>query len=341
MNARSPALLPAALEALAEVGSRLNCGDQLGATTGKALFELASLHPSQVARADAEIATAACLQRWFTGSYLEKLLSLRASHAKQLLRTPGLEYLFLFHRDGRLREAALRRVTGGLPSAFLLAAVCWRLNDWAKPVRDAAVLCADRTFPLTDPAIVARTATELLVRQASWGRWRDERDLLDRVFGRDDVAAHMAELITSERTGPLASVLRYALRTPALDRHLEQIAREAAQPSVRAAALQALINQKAEWPTGSVWQWIDKPMGLRRRVTVFDHRPLTAAPAREMLLALGVRDRSAAVRKVALTGVIRFLAGTPEARAIAALLVADRSPVVRERAAFILRSSAA
>ncbi len=151
----------------------------------------------------------------------------------------------------------------------------------------------------------------------------------------------MAKLITSERTGPHAAALRYALRTTALDRHLEQIAREAAQPSVRAAALQALINQKAAWPTGLVWKWIDKSMGVRRRVTAFDNRPLTVAPAREMLLALGVRDRSAAVRNVALTGVIQFLAGTPEARAIAAQLVADRSRAVRERAEFILRSSAA
>lgn len=341
MISSSPTLPPETLEALAEVGSLLDRGDRLGVALGKALSQLAGLEPGQIARADTEIATAAGLHHRLPGSYLDKLLSLRASHGKQLLRTPGLEYLFLFHRDGRLREAALRRVTGGLPNAFLFSAVCWRLNDWAKPVRDAAVLCANRTFPLTDPAVVAQTATELLVRQKSWGRWRDERDILDRAFSRDDVAALMAELVTGERTGPQASALHYALRTPALDPYLERIARDAIQPSVRAAALNALINGRAEWPAGWEWQWIDKPMGLRRRVAVFDHRPLTVAPAREMLFALGVCDRSAAVRKIALTGVIRYLGSMPEAREIAAQLVADRSPAVRERAAFILRSSAA
>ena len=311
--------------------------DKLAAELDTALALLATIEPGHVARADAEIAAVAALHRRAPQPILGRLISLRPSDTEQLLRTPGLEYLFLFHRDGRLREAALRKIAGGLPNPFLFAAILWRLNDWAAPVREAAVLCARRSFPLTDPAIVARTATELLVRQASWGRWRSEREILDSVFGRDDVAAHLAELIVGGRTGPQASTLRYALRTPALDRHLERIAREAAQPSVRAAALDSLINGRAEWPSGSDWQWIDKSMGLRRRITVFAHRPLTVAPAREELIAAGIGDPSAVVRRVALTGVIRHLPGTAEGRALATPLLADRSPSVRERAEFILR----
>lgn len=325
------------LGALTEVGAKLRQGDDVAAELDTTLKLLASLKPGHVAKADGEIANAADLYRHPPQPLLGRLLAPRLSDAEQLLRVPGLEYLFLFHRDGRLREAALLKITGGLPSPFLFAAVLWRLNDWAEPVRQAAARCASRAFPITDPTVVARTAAELLVRQASWSRWRDERAILDQVFGRDDVAAQLAELVAFERTGPQASTLRYALRTSALDRHLERIAQEAAQPSVRAVALHALIDGKAEWPSGTAWQWIDKSMGLRRRVKVFDCRPLTVFPARDALIERGVNDRSAAVRRVALAGVIRHLPGTAKARAFATMLVADRSPSVRERAEFILR----
>ena len=337
MNARSNLLSAKLQGALTEVGAKLRHGNNADAELKVALDLLADLEPGHVARADGEIAAAAGLQRHSPQLLLGRLLSPRPREAEQLLQMPSLEYLFLFHRDGRLREAALLKVTGGLPSPFLFAAVLWRLNDWAEPVRQAAARCANRSFPVTDPSVVARTAAELLVRQATWGRWGHERAILDRVFGRDDVAAQLAELIARERTGPQASTLRHALRTPALDRHLERIAKSAVQPSVRALALNALIDGKAEWPSGTAWQWVDKSMGLRRRVTVFDQRPLTVAPPQGALIASGVSDRSAVVRKAALTGVIQHLSGTAEARAFATPLMADRSPSVQERAEFILR----
>ncbi len=334
---RSPALPAPLLSALTDIGTKLEHGQELGGELGRALDLLASLPPDQIARADAAIAEAANLRHRLPQSTLRSLLSRRPSDHARLLRTQGLEYLFIFHRDGRLREAALLKVTGGLPTPFLLAAILWRLNDWAKPVRDAAVRCAKRSFPVTDPAVVARTATALLVRQVSWGRWRDERTVLNDAFARDDVAEHLAQLLIQDVTGPLASVLRYGLRSPSLDRHLNRIAFEAAQPSVRAVALNSLINGKAEWPAGYAWKWIDKSMGLRRRVTVFDDRNLSVAFSREDLIARGIDDRSAVVRRIALTGIIRHMPGTQKGREYASKLVGDRSPSVRERAEFILR----
>lgn len=319
------------------VGNKLRQGGSAGAELETALSLLAGLAPGHVARADGEIAEAAGLHWHPPQPSGGQLPSPRPSEFEQLLALPGLEYLFVFHRDGRLREAALLKITGGLPTPFLFAAVVWRLNDWAAPVRQAAARCANRSFPVTAPSVVARTAAELLVRQASWGRWRDERTMLDRVFSRKDVAAHLAELIAGEKTGPQASTLRYALRTPALDPHLERIAYEAVQPAARAVALNALIDGKTEWPTGTAWQWIDKSMGLRRRVPVFSSRTLSVSASRKALIEQGVKDRSAAVRKVALTGVIRHLLGTEEAHALATPLLQDRSPSVRERAAFIVR----
>lgn len=339
--ARHSVLSPELLSALNTVGAKLQEGGKAGRELEVAVGFLSGLDARHVARADREIADAAGLHRHPPQPLIGRLLSRRPSGAKQLLALPGLEYLFLFHRDGRLREAALLKMTGGLPSPFIFATVLWRLNDWAAPVRQAAARCASRAFPVTAPSVVARTAAELLVRQASWGRWRDERTLLDCVFGRDDVAAHLAKLIAEETTGPQASTLRYALRTPGLDQHLERLARKAVQPSVRAVALNALIDGKAEWPTGTAWQWIDKSIGLRRRVPVFDHRPLSVAVPREALIEQGIADRSAAVRRVALAGVIRHLLGTNEAAAIATPLLQDQSPSVRERAEFILHSRVA
>lgn len=337
VNLRSSILSSQLVAALGEVGNKLRIGQDASASLRVVLDLLADLDPGHVARADGEIAAAASLYQRPAQSTVSKMFSPRPSETSQLLRTPGLEYLFIFHRDGRIREAALLKITGGLPSPFLFAAILWRLNDWATPVRQAAAQCAARSFPATEPAVVARTAAELLARQRTWRRWRDGRSMLDQVFGRSDVAAELANLMAVETTGPQASRLRYALRTPALDEHLEKLAFTAVQPSVRAVALGALIDGRAEWPSGTAWRWIDKSMGVRRRETVFDHRPLATTSPRHALIQRGISDRSAAVRKVALTGIIRHLLGTAESRVLAAPLESDRSPSVREKAQFILQ----
>lgn len=336
----SPVLPPDLGIALAEIGNKLARGDSVVGGLDVALDLMAGLPAAQIAQADLAIANAAELHHWRrlpsrTGLVIPVQTS--KPDMEQLLRTPKLESLFIFHRDGRLREAALLKLSGALPTPFLFAAVAWRLNDWAPPVRAAAVRCARRCFPVTDAEVIVRAAAALLVRQSSWARWGEERVVLDEAFNRADVAGHLSDLLVQEPTGPMSTMLRHALRTSAIDVHLERIARDAVQPSVRAVALNTLINKKAEWPRGYDWQWIDKSMALRRRVTVFGHRELDVALSRSALIALGIHDRSAAVRRVALDGIMRHLLPAQEGRDYAALLVADRSPSVRERAEFILR----
>lgn len=336
MISHSDILSEPVVDALGRLRGRLERREDLRDEIRTVLSLLADLPPDKIAQADRAIANAASLYLPYrTGS--DVLPSSRSVWAQQLLQTPGLEYLFLFHRDGRVREAALLKITGGLPTPFLFAAVLWRLNDWAAEVRAAAVRCADRSFPTTAPDVIARTATALLVRQSTWGRWNDERTILDRVLVRHDVAEHLAGLIAGSATGPLASLVRYALRTSALDPHLKRIALEATQPAVRAVALHAIIWGEAEWPSGYAWEWIDKSMGIRRRVIVSDRRPLVVDCSREAMIARGIEDRSAIVRRVALDGVMRYLSGTSTGRGYAAALVGDRSASVRERAEFILR----
>jgi hypothetical protein len=53
-------------------------------------------------------------------------------------------------------------------------------------------------------------------------------------------------------------------------------------------------------------------------------------------IARGIGDRSPVVRRVAMSGAIRHLAGTSEGQTYAAALIKDKSPSVRERAKFFL-----
>lgn len=325
--------------ALATLAIKLESGKSVASESSRAISLMAELPPGQIARLDGEIAVVAGLCHRPAKTLWTYLMGRYPTDASQLRRETGLKYLFLHHRDGRLREAALQMISGGLPSPFTFATVVWRLNDWAEPVRHAAERCAERSFPLTDANVVAKAASQLLVRQSSWGRWTSGKEQLDCSLARSDVVECLADLIGRSTTGPLASVLRRAAREPSIDGYLFSLATGACQPSVRAVALEALIKRTIEWPSGQAWKWIDKSVGLRRRVLIFDSRSLDVAIPRHDLVAIGIRDRSAFVRRVALDGIISFMKDEPRGRDYAAQLVADRSRSVRERAAFILRSS--
>ena len=306
-----------------------------------ALRLLDALPPGVVAKADGLIRVGARLNYWGEPErgLLDRLFAPKLTDFDQLERQPGLKYLFIFHADGRIREAALQKMVEPMPSPFIFAAVAWRLNDWAAPVRKAAVECGRRTFPATASEVVAGAATELLAREGSWRRWGRERTVLDEAFGRPDVAAQIADRIAGMRIGPATTALRHALRRNGLDRHLQRLSREAFQPGVRSLAFQALIDGHSSQQTGFDWQWIDKPMGIRRRVPTFELRPLAESAPRKAMIIAGLSDRSAAVRKTALDGLIRYRVEIPEAAELAAPALGDRIASVRERAEFILRTS--
>lgn len=327
---------PAINQALTSLAEKLERGARLDADVRTVGALLGELDPAAVASHDYTIADTARLRHTPPSPALAWLSPRPASHKEQLLRTPGLEYVFLVHRDGRLREAALLKITGGLPNAFLFAAVAWRLNDWVPQVRAAAARCAERSFPITDAEVVARAGLAILMRQRSWRRWSDEQALIDAALAREDVAACVADLLIEGRQGPLASALRWLLRAPAFDAHLPRLAGKAVQPSVRAVAISTLVTGEATWPDGHAWKWIDKSNGVRRRVVVLGRRPLTSASSPHLAIGMGVADRSAAVRHAALAGVMARLMGTAEGRSFATALVHDPSASVREKAAFIL-----
>ena len=334
--AQANLILPVTVSAaLAQVGDALAAGGDLSGPLSSALTGIATLPPSQIARLESEIAKAAMLGYQRSGG-VRWLLAGMPSDARQLLATPGLERLFLFHRDGRLREAALQRLSDGLDGPFGVAALLWRLNDWVPQVRAAARRCIERTLPLTEASVVTSTLAAVLVRQASWSRWTDERSILLNQLARPEVAAILARSIRKSIAGPAASLLRAVLATPSLDSELASIAAAGVQPSVRAAALTILIDREAVWANGWTWRWVDKSMGVRRRERLFVRRAVATDIERDSLIEQGAADRSAVVRRVAMAGIIRHSLGKKAGRAVAERLKNDRSPSVRAKALYIL-----
>jgi hypothetical protein len=337
MRDRSP-LTSSLRDFLGEIGSRLRRRQKLNLDARDLVERLGEIDPLNLSKAESDIVLVAELHRWHRRPTIwgEMFLG-RLGHAAQLRSTPGLEFLFLFHRDGRLREAALRKIEGPIPNAFLFAAIAWRLNDWVYPVRMAALDCAERAFPLTEPSVVARAALVLLNRRASWARWGSNGQLLDAAFERADVLSSLVALIAKSPDGPLATLLRHSLSTNVMmDDHLERLATVALQPSVRAVAMQSLIDGFATWPAGWRWRWIDKSMGIRRRERVLEKRPLVVGTDPHRMIRIALVDRAAAVRNVAIQSLIQRCADMDDARSLALKALGDRSAAVREKAAFVV-----
>ncbi len=255
-----------------------------------------------------------------------------------LAQNPDYAWLFLFHGNGFVREAALDAINDPPASPFFLAALAWRLNDWVPQVRDAAAECARRVLPQIDADIAANAALYLLVRRLAWRRWNNEASVLDLVFGRSDVIAAAALRLQQQTTGSLASLLRNLLRYGDIDEHLPRLAAAAVQPSVRAIACQCLISGKASWQTGFELVWIDKVYGVSRIIPRLEAREVNATgPAADWIRAAAY-DRSSLVRTVAADALIADRTRSPDAAALIAHLAQDRNSAVRSRSDFLLRN---
>jgi len=339
MPVKRQSVLPDALRGQLNVlGSTLEQQLPLNREFDGILGALNALPAHTIVRAEAEISHEANLHKWRRQyPIVYRLFSPRIKDIDQLERVPDLKFLYLFHRDGHIREAALRSLRSPLPSPFFFAAIAWRLNDWVAQVREAAAECASYCFPMTPPTVIAEAALTLLARENSWGRWTGEQSALRAALKRPDVARNLATIVSTRSHGPMATVTRYALREGTLDPYLEMLARDTVQPAVRAVAAQALIDGYATWPSGWTWRWVDKSMGVRRRETTYSHRPLDRSAPRIPLIEACANDSSAIVRRVAASSIIKHGIDPAAARRIAEPLLGDRSPSVRERAEFILR----
>ena len=329
-----PVLSPSLTEKLAMLGARLGRLSQ-DQELAAVLAELSLLPASAIVRAAREIETAARLGWW------QRPETRTPKTGQELMRdNPAYAWLFLFHPNGYRREAALDAIQTPPASAFFLAALAWRLNDWVPSVRQAAARCAARVLQRAPTDIAANGAIYLLDRRVVWGRWRDEANNLDPLFARADVMAALASYLQDQQTGPAASRLVHALRFPAMDAHLLQLATAAKQPSVRALAYRTLISGQTAWTVGFDWVWVDKSFNKRRRLPRLATRAVSRPLPLADLIRQAAQDKSAMVRKVAADGLIAIRPELENADKLIALFAADASPAVRARADYLMRHPA-
>jgi hypothetical protein len=342
MSSKSVHDLPAEVEAsLVRMGDELAKGQVSDAALAVAVSALSGLPPQIIGWADAKIARFGQLARREDRGRLGllNLIHPRLSALNLLDQRHKLALVFVFHRDGYVRERALNYINAVPASPFFVAALAWRLNDWVLPVRLAARRCAQRVFPTISADVIAASAPFLLDRWRWWARWDDQSvALVDRVLERPDVTAALVDWFCIGTTGPLAKLLRFAMRGPGLDAHLSKIAQDAVTPPVRLVALRSLIEARASWPIGFGREWIDKRYGLSRRVPLFAHRAFEHPQQPRDLILEAVDDRSPAVRRMAVDALIERQDLFPDIDEIAAVLATDASLAVRDRAGFIMRT---
>lgn len=272
------------------------------------------------------------LRRWFSRPPF-------ASEQAALKQYPALAYLYLFHGNGHLREAALEYLPGPLDNPFAFAAVAARLNDWAAPVREAACAAADRLFPNAPADIVAQASFVLLPRLMLLQRWGEpERDRLEAALYRPDAMEAFAARLKGRPTGEIVKIMHAALRKESLDAALNALAKEAVLPHVRAIAYETLIMRRARWVAGYDYAWIDKRYGKRARVRRYAERPLEHQFDIERLIADAAHDRAVAVRCVAAQALIDLRQTLSlDTLELGKLLANDAAASVRSRAEFLLK----
>jgi len=328
-----PALPEPVTEQLRALGARLysNPSDMLGPI----LEGLSILPAGAVTRASTEISIT-LQSTWNRKPYLVGgIFGTNRSEGELLKLDPRYAWIFLFHYDGRIREASLEAIDVPPVSPFFLAALVWRLNDWVPQVRDAAIRCFDRVRPRIDAELAGNLALDLLARTDSWGRWRTEKQAFFAVFERDDVVAALVDRLHRSTKGKLVACLKVALRHPSIDKHLPTLASEAIEPGIRAVALRCLISRKATSITGYSWKMIDKIYGVQQRLPTIEARPLSVASEPIEWIARGIDDRSSTVRWVVVDELLRRPPDFPGARALIDRLAQDRSPRIRTRAEFM------
>lgn len=339
---RNPVLPLNIQAALIDFGKALSKGHVVEAQLDALIKDLSTLPAKAITEVDSSIAYLANLNRQpHKEMSLLSLFQPDISALALLKQSPKLAHIYLFHRDGYVREAALHSFTAAPQSPFFLAAIAYRLNDWVQPVRVTAQYCAKQIFPKVAPEVVVDAAPYLISRWRYWGRWEQEDTaIIDTLFERSDVMALWAERYRHATTGPLASQIRYILRGGGFDAYLHALVQDAVVPSVRAIALKTLLDGVAKWPIGFDKQWIDKRFHIYRRITRYAQRDLKVHYDKNNLIIKGLSDKSPVVRRVAADALIECRDTFPEIAVAIDRLLSDRSCSIRERGDYLARKRA-
>lgn len=177
---------------------------------------------------------------------------MRAVALKRMAEVPDLGRIYLYHSDGYLREAALRRLPDHPVDAALVASVMMRCNDWVPEVQTAAREALSRLSISLTPDELAALLPFALGQARSWGR--------GGASSVDVLAAHPAwrEVLVgyflTGTQGPLARTLRQSVADPRLDEALPRLAMQARSAHVRSVAAGFVLSGEARWATGRRWR---------------------------------------------------------------------------------------
>lgn len=286
-------------------------------------------------------------RRRYSASGWRQYLAEDADHL--MTAVPDLKFLFLAHPSGYFRQAALDRVTTLHRSAFLLAVVLWRTNDWVGAVRDAASRCLDRVIGEFAAEDILPLIPILALRVPGWRRClpshpeQDTIPVLPRglhpILETPQGRAALATYAMDTPTGPVARVLRIALSHGFLINTLGEMAAAARNPQARHVAVSTLLERQLRWSAGYRREWVDKSMGHSRRVADLRSRPLGVDVDRGAIILRALADPYARIRVSALDALIAD-GNTDGFEGSLARLASDPSAKVRDRLDFLRRKLA-
>ncbi len=250
-----------------------------------------------------------------------------------------LPYLLLFDGNGYNRERALLKVIGRLKSPIEVIALADLANNWVEPVRTAALSAIDRSYPETASNDLALSFSFFAENRSFWKRWDNlASEHVMSFFHASDVIAVLAKRLEEgiERRG--STTLSFALQTENFDPHLERILKTSKDSAIRALALRTLLSGEAVWRTGHAWEWTNKSLGERKRVSVLNRRKLSIQPPVRSMLIAALEDKSAQVRRIAAQRVIdRGVELSLPMADIARKLMSDLNPSIRRRGEYLAR----
>jgi hypothetical protein len=308
---------------------------------------LQDVAPAAVSRAVEEIREIASLYRTedfkIKSGALHKLFNIKKSHQEQqitlLKANPDLAWLFLFHGNGYVRQEALDNLTSLPMSSFEFTAIVYRLNDWVANVRFSAAQYVSKNFTKIAPEFIGQSAFFLINQSGAFRRWeKDNYILVEEAIYRPDVLDYLKCKFIEIQSGSIGQTLQQLLKRSDFDNHLPELAELAALPSVRASALRTLLFSKAEWFTGYKRQWVNKALGIDRRLASFESRLITTPNYFDKFLIMAGNDKSAHVRKVAASALIyKRSDATDIMDEIDEILKNDKNSSVRSRVEFYIR----
>ena len=250
-----------------------------------------------------------------------------------------MSWLDLISWDGYKREKTLRALSGAAPNTFFFSLAVRRLNDWVPQVRKAAREKLLEIARSTNPEYVVEALCVTLSNWNSWGRIEESgKEVLLKIICETEIAKSLRSKLILSTSGPMPSLFSQLGRTAILDEQIEEIAKSAVQPWVRAKAYRSLFEERIVWVEGRKWVWTDIRYCEGRVKPIVAERKLKIETKLIDLLKSSSKDRSSIVRRVSAEVLIRELSNFGmKARVFAEHFALDNSHAVSQRGEFALR----